>query len=235
MTLPAWLFVFAPSDDPELGDRSPAAHQDAKAGRALLATIPRKDTTIIATLRGNSDTDARSALERIYRDHAKALASFANSFVHSPADARDIVADVFTAIWAHRTTFAPSTSIAAYLYTAVRRRALNVVRDSGRRARHHDALANTLAHTPSPSSSSETTAINQADLALEAREAMDAVRAALQQLSPDRRRIMRLRWQDGLSNPEIAATLGLSEKTVRNQLSLGLAQLRRALGDLFRD
>ena len=48
------------------------------------------------------------------------------------------------------------------------------------------------------------------------------------------RRVLQLRWQDGLSYAEIAEALGISVKGVENQLSRARKNLRQRLGDLIR-
>ena len=54
---------------------------------------------------------------------------------------------------------------------------------------------------------------------------LDAVAA----LPPKRREAILLRWRDGLSHREIARALGVSVKTVENQIGRGLKTLREAL------
>jgi RNA polymerase sigma-70 factor (sigma-E family) len=56
-----------------------------------------------------------------------------------------------------------------------------------------------------------------------------AVRAALAALAPRQRAVLVLRYYEGLSEAEIAATLGIAPGTVKSQARDGLARLRRAL------
>lgn len=58
-----------------------------------------------------------------------------------------------------------------------------------------------------------------------------AVRGALQELSPDHRAVLVLRFYDDLTVPEIAATLAVSEGTVKSRIHRGLARLKEAIGD----
>ena len=57
------------------------------------------------------------------------------------------------------------------------------------------------------------------------------IQAAIANLPPKSRAVLELR-QEGLSTKEIAAALGIPEGTVRVLAHRGMAELRRALGDL---
>lgn len=54
---------------------------------------------------------------------------------------------------------------------------------------------------------------------------------ALGELPPAQARILRLSRLEDMSNKDIASYLGLSEQTVKNQLSLGLRSLRSKLSE----
>lgn len=56
-----------------------------------------------------------------------------------------------------------------------------------------------------------------------------AVRSALAGLAPRQRAVLVLRYYEGLSEAEIAATLGIAPGTVKSQARDGLARLRQAL------
>jgi RNA polymerase sigma-70 factor (ECF subfamily) len=234
MTLPAWLFDRLTRDDGS-APRAPRAVADDSNDRSNPIDPDVSEIAALTALRGDDDASARRALEQLYRTYAPALANFANSFLRSPDDARDIVADVFTAVWAGRRSFEPSGRMAAYLYTAIRHRALNSLRDASRRLHRDRRLQTMIADGHSGSVSEVPMSAGSVIGQLEHEEAVRAVNDAIAKLSPERRRVMTLRWQHGLSNGEIAAVLELSEKTVRNQLSLSLAQLRVLLASVLSD
>ena len=55
--------------------------------------------------------------------------------------------------------------------------------------------------------------------------------AALQQLSPDDRAIVAMRYVLGLTSGEIGLTTGLSAPGVRSRLARSLVRLKKELGD----
>ena len=170
------------------------------------------------------DGDER-AFEALFRAYYGALCGFAVRYVRTSAVAEELVQDLFTALWARRATWevrGGSGSVRAYLFAAVRNRALNV---RTRRAVERDweqdeALADVRALHPTPVA---------ADAALEAAELHGRLASAIESLPERCRLVMQLRWRDQLSYAEIAEVMGISTKGVENQLSRGLKALRDRL------
>jgi len=73
----------------------------------------------------------------------------------------------------------------------------------------------------------ETAATDDLDPSLE----RDRLWSHLRQLPPRQRAVLVLRYYEGLSEAEIADTLGFSRGTVKSHASRGLAALRRRLAD----
>jgi len=68
---------------------------------------------------------------------------------------------------------------------------------------------------------------------LERKERRDRVQQALADLNPDHRAVVVLRWIDGLSTKEAAATLGIPEGTVMSRLSRAMDRLAVTLKDEY--
>jgi len=164
------------------------------------------------------------AFEALFRAHYGPLCGFATRYVRDPALAEELVQDLFADLWAKRRAWEPRTSVRAYLFAAVRNRALNL---RARQAVESDWLdretvaeVRTLHHEPPP-----------ADEVLASAELHARLDAALESLPERCRLVMRLRWREQLGYAEIAEIMGISAKGVENQLSRGLKMLRGVLKD----
>lgn len=159
-----------------------------------------------------------AAFERLFRALHAPLVRFATRYSDA-ARAEEIVQDVFFAIWQTRTEWTPRGSVRAYLYGAVRNRALNLQR---RDALEQDWAAEEV--------HDETRTLHaarySADVELEQAELVSLAQAALDALPERCRLVMQLRWREGLSYAEIAEVMGIGTKGVENQLSRGLRAVR---------
>jgi len=163
------------------------------------------------------DPDAFAAQVRAYYT---GLFDFACTYTRAPEAAEDLVQDVLLKVWEGRHDWQPRSTARAYLYGAVRNRALNYVRD-----RKRQGAAPLAPSAPPPEPPAGTAA--DADLAY--RDLLSAYEAAVAEL-PDRRRlIFRLSRLYGLTYREIAETLDLSLDTVRSQIAAALRHLRERL------
>jgi len=163
-----------------------------------------------------------AAFERLFRSHYDALCSFAVRYTDSAAIAEELVQDVFARVWTDRSRWPAPQNQRAYLFTAVRNRALNV----GRRRQLEDdwiEAETALAHEEDESAD----ALSAAAMDSEPHIFLERAVASL----PERcRLVMHLRWHESMSYADIAAVMGISTKGVENQLSRGLRALRRAFG-----
>jgi RNA polymerase sigma-70 factor (ECF subfamily) len=112
----------------------------------------------------------------------------------SPAHADDITAETFVRVWSIRDTIRVA-SVKAYLFTIAR----NLHADGRRRdARHVELPERLLDPAPGP------------EVEAQARQELQTVLTALQQLAEVDRAALLMRAQDGILYEEIAAALGLS-------------------------
>ena len=163
----------------------------------------------------------RGAFEQLFREHYAALVRFGEGLLRSRELAEDTVQEVLLNLWRQRETVRVDDSLRAYLYRAVRNRALNHIRNERVR---REAV---------PQIVRETREAAGADAGLVETELEAAVRAAIAELPPRCREVFELSRVRGLKYAEIAETLGISIKTVETQMGRALKSLRERLGDIL--
>jgi RNA polymerase sigma-70 factor (ECF subfamily) len=157
------------------------------------------------------------AFDSIFRTWYAPLVRMAESMLRRRAVAEEIVQDVMLEMWKRRERLAPDSSIRAYLFQSTRNRALNHVR-------HIRVEERDEAHVAPPSPAGP-----PADALVVEEEIGDALRRAVDGLPPRCREVFELSRTHGLSNSEIAQTLGVSVKAVEAQMGRALRTLREEL------
>jgi RNA polymerase sigma-70 factor, ECF subfamily len=160
-----------------------------------------------------------AAFESLFRTFAPGLCVLATRYVQSRAVAEELVQDLFFDLWSRRSELVIEGTIAAYLATATRNRALNHLK--------RDRLAARWRATSAPPSEVDLTAPTESDL-LDALELQDAI----DQLPVRCRLIFNLSRQQDMTYADIAKSLGLSIKTVETQMGRALKVLRERLRHL---
>lgn len=166
------------------------------------------------------------ALGALYDRYAAGLNGLALRMVREPADAEEVVADTFAQAWREAKRFdGHRGSVAAWMVTMTRSRALDLIRARGRRSRLKDVAMAAAPVDPvalgAPPASPDTTT--------EARERAGRLRSALGVLPDDQREIVHLAYFEGLTQREIAARLEMPIGTVKTRVRLALAKLRNPL------
>ncbi|RPE09757.1 RNA polymerase sigma-70 factor [Chitinophaga lutea] len=159
--------------------------------------------------------DGKQTTAQIFHEYYAALVGYACKFV-DPQTAEDLVQDVF--IQAHNKIPANAGS---YLFRSVH----NKCADHFRRLAVHKKYVEEVLFVQ------EELAFFNPDTGhtslLEAPES--SVWAAIEQLPPKCREIVRLRYEQGMKTPEISTVLGISSRTVETQLYKAMKQLRNVL------
>jgi RNA polymerase sigma-70 factor, ECF subfamily len=149
--------------------------------------------------------------------HGAALVLLARQRVASRADAEDVVQEAFVRFWRSRQRAADPV---AFLYTCVRRYALDWQRSRGRRSRREQAAARPESGPGAPFAGPP-----------EQEERREAVAAALGVLPEAQREVVVMKVWGGLSFPQIAAALGIPANTAASRYRYALARLRERLAE----
>jgi RNA polymerase sigma-19 factor, ECF subfamily len=178
------------------------------------------DEELLARLR----TGDELAFETLFRAHAAALCDFAFSYVRSREIAEEVVQDLFCWIWEQRFTLEMPHGVRPWLFTAVRNRSLNAVRN----IRAGIALEERLVRETRARS-----AVVQPDAELAARELSVAVAAIVAMMTPRCREAFVLIREHGMSYAEAAHVMGISAKTVEIHMTRAMTILRAGLAGLI--
>lgn len=164
----------------------------------------------------------KAALGDLYDRFSRPLFATALAVLSDPAEAQDIVHDVFMVLWEKAAVFEPQRgSPFAWAVTLTRNRAIDRLRARRRRtAALETAAPGDLGYEVQPAGADE-----QAAAGDEAR----AVRAAVAELPADQRRALQLAFFGGLTQQEIAEQLREPLGTIKARIRRGLLRLRDAL------
>jgi RNA polymerase sigma-70 factor (ECF subfamily) len=164
-----------------------------------------------------------SAFAALFAAYYPALCEFVRISVQSDDLAEEAVDDVFFVVWEERGASIPTDRVAAYLFAAVRNRALKGIRGRTRRWRREERYAReTVIQEGASVMAPEVTSDEETDRIPQIWRAVETL--------PDRcREIFLLRWTGHLSYAEIAQIVQVSIKTVENQLAIALKRLKEQL------
>ncbi|MFI5244089.1 MAG: RNA polymerase sigma-70 factor [Gemmatimonadales bacterium] len=168
------------------------------------------------------------AFEAMYRAHVTALCAFADSYVNSRDDAEEIVQDLFSRLWEQRLTIEMERGMRPYLYSAVRNRALNALRNRRIERSVHERLLQEDAVRASVDAPSP------AEGLLAARDFAEALDRAVAEMPSRCREVFALLRYRHLTYAETAVVLAISPKTVEIHMSRALALLRERLAPWIR-
>ncbi|MEG1586794.1 MAG: RNA polymerase sigma-70 factor [Bacteroidales bacterium] len=150
--------------------------------------------------------------ERFFKAHYRPLCLFAIHYIGDPDDAEDIVQQTFSETWDKLQNSQHILNLKAYLYQSVRNNTLYQIEKNRKNISLSDE------------------ARDFEDLSLEEQifnsERDARLWKAIEQLPPERRKILLLSKRDGLKYQEIADELKISVKTVENQIGKALKTLR---------
>lgn len=163
-----------------------------------------------------------AAFELMFKTHYKALHAYANVMLKEDDLAEEIVQGMFLKFWEKRELLNIQTSIKAYLYKCVYHDCLNHLKHEKIKSKHQEFTYHTMDTHQEPASAK-----------VELTELEVNLRKALNELPEQCRTIFQMSRFEELKYREIADQLGLSIKTVENQMGKALRILRLKLADFL--
>jgi RNA polymerase sigma-70 factor, ECF subfamily len=147
------------------------------------------------------------------------LCNFVHIYLNDKDLSEEIVQDIFVYFWENKEKLKISTSVKSYLYAASKFKGLNLLRDT----KNHKRIIEKIEKY------NHENIYEEDELYLDVAEFKKVIETAVDQLAPKCREIFLLSKQHELTNREIAEKLGISVKTVENQMTIALKKLREHL------
>lgn len=172
------------------------------------------DNILILQIKKGNTAVFKSLFDRYY----KKLCYFAWRILDDQSEAEDLVQEVFVRLWQNKHDLDISRSLNAFLYQSVKNACLNQIK--------HRKVK--LAYAQNFKATSE---VSTQNTIIETSELKALIELNINKLPPERRKIFIMSRKEGMKHKEIADELGISVKTVDNQIAKALKYFRQVLQD----
>ena len=194
------------------------------AGAAYIASIDHPlcmevNEPGLVVLLGKQD---EKAFEDVFKTHYRSLYAYAFTLLKDEMAAEEAVQNVFYKLWERSEALHISGSVAAYLYRAVHNESLNYLKHLKVRSEYQLHVSHRAGQEN-----------DSASKGMQLKELEDRLRQALTDLPEQCRTIFQMSRFEELRYREIADRLGISVKTVENQMGKALRILRLKLVDFL--
>ena len=168
-----------------------------------------------------SDAD-REAFRSLFEHFAPRIKGFMLKAGCSADEAEEIAQNTLIAVWRKADQFNPaSTGATAWIFTIARNLRIDSLRRLARAGRFGEDAE--LANAPDEADS--------ADVVISRVEDTARVKAAIERLSDEQSRVIRLSFIEERPHPEIASSLGIPLGTVKSRIRLAMNRLRDLLDE----
>jgi len=185
----------------------------------MAAYINYSDVDILLLLKSG---DHRAYTEIYDRYHAQ-LYVFAYRRLKNREEAKDLIHELFLKLWTDREMIAERFVLAAYLYTSLRNRIINLIAHQKVSIRYIESFDSYLVQLSN----------NNADFLVRHKDMHEIIEKEIANLNPRTRKVFELSRKTNLSRKEIAAALGIAEETVKSHMHTALQVLKVRLGNLY--
>ena len=164
---------------------------------------------------------SHKAFDKIYQMYSKRLYVYCLQFTKSPEESEEIIQEVFIKLWSKRLNIRQDETLRSLLFIMAKHHLINAYRF---KINHpvYEEYVNYM----------DIISAEDAHSKLEYNEFLHRFQKIMKTLPVTQQKVIYLSRIEQLSNKEIAATLSLSEQTVKNQLSLGLKALKEKLNKI---
>jgi RNA polymerase sigma-70 factor (ECF subfamily) len=168
-------------------------------------------------------TGDRRAFDEFYKRYSPSAYGLALRITGRQVLAQDVVHDAFLALWRAPQAYDPTRGLfRTFFLSLVHHRAVDTVRREERLRRREEHVSNLEPFL------GEDVAEGVVDAAFIG-ERRKEVRAALETLPPEQRKVLEMAYFDGMTQMQIATQLGIPIGTVKTRTLAAMRKLRRAL------
>lgn len=178
--------------------------------------VQLSDSDIVRAIRQGQE----SAFEQLFRTYYERLCRYADTLLKDADEAEEMVQTVFLTIWEKRADLDITTSFKSYLYRAVHNHCLNRIKHYGVRQNHREYSLYVQAD-----------GYDSVTEAIQASELEERIERAVSKLPEQCQVVFRMSRFEEMKYQEIADQLGLSVKTIENQIGKALRIMRQELAD----
>lgn len=172
------------------------------------------------TVTNRVETETR--FKELFKSHYKRLHAYACTILKDEDEAEEIIQNIFVRLWEKRERIEELQSVNAYLYRAVYNDCINHLKHEKVKISYKNHILYTNKETDYHSQSSN-----------KVYQLEERLRKALSELPEQCRSIFQMSRFEEMKYREIADKLGLSVKTVENQMSKALKIMRIKMADLL--
>ncbi|MDR2947715.1 MAG: RNA polymerase sigma-70 factor [Prevotella sp.] len=180
---------------------------------------PQTDDSYLFSLIQKGNKEAFTA---IYNKYHKQLYVLAFTYLKDKYMAEDAIQHVFTKLWEFHQDIAIKVSLKNFLYTITKNYILNQIRNENMVIRKNYELAQTIENYE-----------DNLLQTIEEKELMSLFNKALSMLPEQKRAVCLLKFEEKLSNQEIADKMQISINTVKTHYAQALKILRAQLGKML--
>lgn len=177
---------------------------------------PDRDQAWIAAVA----TGDRRAFDELYREYGPRVFRFSYRLIRDQTKAEEVTNDVMLEVWKHAARFEGRSSVSTWIFGIARHRTLNAVRGKTLHLTAMDEAEHVADETIT------------AEKAIDQDTSRNALREALDKLSPDHREVLELTFFYELSYKEIAEIANCPENTVKTRMFHAKKRLEPILAKL---
>lgn len=166
------------------------------------------------------DADKVAAFTRAVQEHGAAVRGYAWAMLRDGHDADEVTQEVFRRLWQHWSVYQEQGRLRAYLLRITDRLVVDRHRANRRRMQAVRKL-----------SRGEWSDVDGPAMDAQRKEAVYALRLALDRLTPSQQRVLLLRFYGQMSFAEIASLMRVPQNTVLSHCHRGLKALRKILAE----